>query len=314
MRTTVKISFVVLIAATILFAGCEKKQTFINIASGGTSGTYYALGGGMAKIWNEKIPGMNATVQSTGASVANVNLLKEGKVDIIFVQNDIAYYAANGLEMFQNNSFTGLQGVAVLYSETCQLIALANSGIKSVADLKGKRVAVGAAGSGVEANARQIMEAAGITYKDITVQYLSFSEAANNLKDGNIDAAFLTAGFPTAAVSDVAASKDIVIISLDPEIIGKLTSLYPFYTRITIPAGTYPKQTADVQTVAVKAMLAATSNLPAGTVSNMLKVMYENQEALIAAHKQGNNITKDTGLEGMPLPLQKGTEQFFKSK
>ncbi|HON89412.1 MAG TPA: TAXI family TRAP transporter solute-binding subunit [Spirochaetales bacterium] len=230
------------------------------------------------------------------------------------MQNDIAYYAANGLEMFQNNSFTGLQGVAVLYSETCQLIALASSGIKSVADLKGKRVAVGAAGSGVEANARQIMEAAGITYKDISVQYLSFSEAANNLKDGNIDAAFLTAGFPTAAVSDVAASKDIVIINLDPDIIGKLTSLYPFYTRITIPAGTYPKQTADVQTVAVKAMLAATSNLPASTVENLLKVMYENQDALIAAHKQGNYITKATGLEGMPLPLHKGAEQFFNKK
>ncbi|HOT58490.1 MAG TPA: TAXI family TRAP transporter solute-binding subunit [Spirochaetia bacterium] len=314
MKTTLKITVVLLLAVTVLFAGCEKKQTFINIASGGTSGTYYALGGGMAKIWNEKIPGMNATVQSTGASVANVNLLKEGKVDIIFVQNDIAYYAANGLEMFQNNSFTGLQGVAVLYSETCQLIALASSGIKSVADLKGKRVAVGAAGSGVEANARQIMEAAGITYKDISVQYLSFSEAANNLKDGNIDAAFLTAGFPTAAVSDVAASKDIVIINLDPDIIGKLTSLYPFYTRITIPAGTYPKQTADVQTVAVKAMLAATSNLPASTVENLLKVMYENQDALIAAHKQGNYITKATGLEGMPLPLHKGAEQFFNKK
>lgn len=312
MKSGIKIALFLLLAVTIIVTGCEKKQTFINIASGGTSGTYYALGGGMAKVWNEKIPGMNATVQSTGASVANVNLLKEGKVDIIFVQNDIAYYAANGLEMFKGNSFTGLQGVAVLYSETCQLIALANSGITSVADLKGKRVAVGAAGSGVEANARQIMEAAGITYKDINVQYLSFSEAANNLKDGNIDAAFLTAGFPTAAVSDVAASKDIVIISLGQELISKLTSLYPFYTRITIPAGTYPKQDSEVETIAVKAMLAATSNLPAATAENLLKVMYENQDALIAAHKQGNNIKKETGLEGMPLPLHKGAEKFFK--
>ncbi len=312
MKTFAKTALFILVGAAFLLGACTKQGGFINVASGGTSGTYYALAGAMAKVWNEKIPGMNATVQSTGASVANINLLKEGKVDLIFVQNDIAYYAMNGLEMFKDNSYSEIQGLAVLYSETCQLVTLANSSIKSVADLKGKRVAVGAAGSGVEANARQIMEAAGITYKDINVQYLAFGDAANNLKDGNIDAAFLTAGFPTAAVSDVAASKDIVIINIDPALISKLTSLYPFYTRITIPAGTYPKQTAEVSTIAVKAMLAATAKLSPDIAASLLKTMYGNQDQLIAAHSQGANILAATALEGMPLPLHKGAANYFK--
>ena len=151
-----------------LFAGCGGSQKeaakpaatkFINIATGGTSGTYFPLGGAVADILNKNIKGVNASVQSTGASVANINLLKQGKVDIAFVQNDIAYYAANGTEMFKGKQVAGLQGLATLYPETVQIVTLKKSGIKSVADFKGKRIAVGAAGSGTEANAPQIMEA-----------------------------------------------------------------------------------------------------------------------------------------------------------
>ena len=177
----------------------------------------------MSEIWNKNIPGVNSTAQSTGASVANINLMKENKADIIFVQNDIVYYAANGVELFEDK-YEDIRGLATLYPETVQLVTLANKGINSIADLKGKRVAVGAAGSGAEANARQILNAAGITYDDLTAQYLSFAEAANNLKDGNIDAAFLTAGFPTAAVTDIAAQHDLKLISLDEELVKKLTN------------------------------------------------------------------------------------------
>ena len=226
------------IMALVAITSCgAPKQTFVNIASGGTGGTYYPLAGAMAGIWQDNIKGMNASAQTTGASVANVNLLREDKADIIFVQNDIAYYAANGLEMFKDKAFAELRGMATLYPETCQLIVLANSGINAVSDLKGKKVAVGAAGSGVEANARQIMAAAGITYADVQVQYLSFNEAASNLKDGNIDAAFLTAGHPTAAVQDIAATKDIRVVPVGEAMAAKLIAQYPFYTRTTIPAG-----------------------------------------------------------------------------
>ncbi len=308
-----KFTVIVLVAAALFaLASCgAPKQTFVNIASGGTGGTYYPLAGAMAGIWQDGIKGMNASAQTTGASVANVNLLREDKADVIFVQNDIAYYAANGLEMFKDKAFAELRGMVTLYPETCQLIVLADSGILTVADLKGKKVAVGAAGSGVEANARQIMEAAGITYADIQVQYLSFNEAASNLKDGNIDAAFLTAGHPTAAVQDIAATKDIRVVAVDDALASKLISLYPYYTKTMIPAATYKGVTADTPTVAVKAMLAVSTKLEAATVEKMLQTMFDGGDRLTAAHKAGAMITVATAQDGMSLPLHPGAEKYF---
>ena len=302
--------------ASIMACGAPK-QTFVSIASGGTGGTYYPLAGAMAAIWNDGVKGMNAAAQTTGASVANVNLLREGKADIIFVQNDIAYYAVNGLELFKDKAFPDMKGMAILYPETCQLIVLADSGIKDVAGLKGKKVAVGAAGSGVEANARQIMAAAGVTYADIQVQYLSFNEAASNLKDGNIDAAFLTAGHPTAAVQDISATKDINVVKIDDAIVAKLQSTYPFYTKTTIPAGTYKGVDADTQTVAVQAMLAVSAKLDAAVVEKMLQTMYAaaGSERLTAAHaKAGAMITLQNAQAGMSLPLHAGAEKFYGKK
>ncbi|PKL25178.1 MAG: C4-dicarboxylate ABC transporter substrate-binding protein [Spirochaetae bacterium HGW-Spirochaetae-3] len=299
--------------ASIMACGAPK-QTFVSIASGGTGGTYYPLAGAMAAIWNDGVKGMNAAAQTTGASVANVNLLREGKADIIFVQNDIAYYAVNGLELFKDKAFPDMKGMAILYPETCQLIVLANSGIKDVAGLKGKKVAVGAAGSGVEANARQIMAAAGVTYADIQVQYLSFNEAASNLKDGNIDAAFLTAGHPTAAVQDISATKDINVVTIDDAIVAKLQSTYPFYTKTTIPAGTYKGVDSDTQTVAVQAMLAVSSKLDAAVVEKMLQTLFSTagSERLTAAHaKAGAMITLKNAQAGMSLPLHAGAEKFY---
>ena len=305
----------VTIALVASFVACgAPKQTFVSIASGGTGGTYYPLAGAMAAIRNEGIKGMNAAVQATGASVANVNLLRDGKADVIMVQNDIAYYAVNGLELFKDKAFPDMKGMAILYPETCQLIVLANSGIKSVAALKGKKVAVGAAGSGVEANARQIMEAAGVTYADIQVQYLSFNEAASNLKDGNIDAAFLTAGHPTAAIQDISASKEISIVPIDGDVAAKLQATYPFYTKATIAAGTYKGVTADVQTVTVQAMLAVSSKLDAATVEKMLQTLFApaGSERLTAAHaKAGAMITLKTAKNGMSLPMHAGADKYY---
>lgn len=327
-----KISLFLILALVISLAlvGCAPKQeakqeekkeepapqkVFINIATGGTAGTYFPLGGGMVEIWNKNIPGINATAESTGASVANVNMLRDGKVEIIFVQNDIAYYAANGVEIFEgtNNSgkYAGLKGLCTLYPETVQIITLANKGIDTITDLKGKKVAVGAAGSGTEANARQILEAAGLTYEDITEQYLSFAEAAQNLKDGNIDAAFITAGHPTAAVQDIAAQNDIKVVSIPTDLADNLIKKYPFYTKITIPAGTYNKVDSDAESVAVMAMLAVDEKLDADLAYNLLKTMYGNTDRLKASHANGAMITKENGKAGMSLDLHSGAEKFF---
>ncbi|HHW06118.1 MAG TPA: TAXI family TRAP transporter solute-binding subunit [Clostridia bacterium] len=322
------VAVVLLLMMLVAAAGCggqgssdqqsqgDTKTTtqFINIATGGTSGTYYPLGGAMADIFNRNIEGVNASAQSTGASVANINLLKDNEAQIAFVQNDIAYYAANGVEMFEGNRFDGLKGVATLYPETVQIITLADSNINSVADLKGKRVAVGAAGSGTEANARQILGAAGITYDDITVQYLSFGEAANNLKDGNVDAAFVTAGFPTAAVQDIAASRGVKLISLTDDIIAALIAEYPFYVETVIPSGTYPNQSADVKAVSVLAMLATNAELDEELVYNMLDALYSYTDRLVAAHPVGAQIKKETATEGMSIELHPGAQKFFEGE
>ena len=302
-----------LIVCVALMAGCGgEKKKFVNIATGGTAGTYYPLGGAMAEVLNKNIPGMNASAQSTGASVANVNMLKEGKVDIGFVQNDIAYYAVTGTEMFQGKQVKNLQGIATLYPENVQIVTLAKEGITSVSQLKGKRVAIGAAGSGVEANARQILAAYGLTYDDIDEQYLSFSEAANGLQDGTIDAAFVTAGYPTVAVQDIAARKAVTVLSIDAAKADALIAKYPFYTRTTIPAGTYPGQKNDIEGVAVMAMLVATDEMSAKECYEITKALYSNLDKIKASHSVGALITKEGAGEGMALPINPGAEKFFK--
>ncbi|MHC1746010.1 MAG: TAXI family TRAP transporter solute-binding subunit [Negativicutes bacterium] len=300
-----------------LLAGCgggEKKpaKQFVNIATGGTAGVYYPLGGAIAEILNKAIPGMNATAQTTGASVANINMLKDKKIELGMVQNDTAYYAFNGAEMFKDKKVDGIRGVSTLYNETVQIVVMENSSIKSINDLRGKKVAVGAIGSGTEANARQILEVYGLTYNDLSPQYLSYAEASNGLKDGNVDAAFLTAGYPTAAVQDLAFQKKVNLLSFDADKANALIKKYPFYAKQTVKANTYPGQTADVQTVAVKAMLVVPESMSADLVYEITKAIYGNTDRLKAAHKLGEGITKETALEGMPIPLHPGAEKYFK--
>lgn len=310
------------VAGAALIAGCGGDsgssagggKQFLNIATGGTAGTYYPLGGALAELLNQNIKGMNASAQSTGASVANVNMLKDGSVDIAFIQNDIAYYAANGKEMFKDNKVESIRGIAALYPETVQFVTTADKGIKSIADLKGKKVAVGASGSGAEANARQILGAYGLTYDDIDVQYLSFGEAADALKDGNVDVGVVVAGFPTAAIQDLAANKSAALVNIDAEHADKLMKQYPYFTKITVPKGTYPGQEEDVNTVAVKCVVVTTDKLSDDLGEQIAKAIYEHLDRMKAAHAVGKYITKDTALEGMSVKMNAGAEKYLKAK
>ena len=301
----------------VLAAGCgggedqaggkAATQKFINIATGGTAGTYYPLGGAIADILNKNIPGCNASAQATGASIANINMLQQdinmlqqGQVDIAFIQNDNAYYAVNGTEMFKDKKVTNLYGMATLYPETIQIVTLAETGITDLSQVKGKRVAVGAPGSGTEANARQILAAYGVTYDDINVQYLSFAEASSALKDGNVDVAFVTAGHPTAAIQDIATQNDVVLLPVATDKADALIKEYPFYTKVNIPANTYNKQAADCSAVAVRCMLAVTDKMDADTGYAVTKAIY--------------TITKESAMDGMSIPVNAGAEKFFKEK
>lgn len=308
MKKVLALAFCLLVAIGAVSA----QQKFLTVATGGTAGTYFPLGGALAEIWNKNIPKLNANATATGASAANIAMLAKGEVDVIFVQNDAAYYALNDLEIYKGKGTKDIRGLACLYDETVQLVALADSGIKTVADLKGKRVSVGAAGSGVELNARQVLEAAGLGYADIKVQYLSFAESASNLKDGNIDAAFNTAGAPTAAIQDLGASKKITIVPIDGDVAKKLMAKYSFYTPTKLPAGTYLSLASDVWTVSVKSMLAVSAKLDAGLVYDLLKAMFANGERLAASHKKGADVQIATATDGMSIPLHPGAEKFYK--
>lgn len=308
----------ILVFAVSMIAGCggdkASEKNFINIGTGGTAGTYYPLGGAVAEILNKNIPNMSASAQSTGATVANINMLKENSVEMAFVQNDIIYYAANGIEMFKDKKVDSLRGIATLYPETVQIVTLESSVIQSVADFKGKRVAVGAMGSGVEANARQIMEVYGITYDDIDVQYLSFGEAAGALKDGNVDAAFVTAGFPTAAIQDIASQNKILLLPVEADKADALAVKYPFYTKTTVPADTYAGLTTDTPAVSVMAMLVVNDKVDDQLGYDITKAIFTNLDRLKASHAVGKMITKEGAREGMPIPLNGGAEKFFDEK
>ena len=292
----------VLAAAAVLFTGCNgnadvEGKKFLNIGTGGTAGTYYPIGGAIAEVLNKEIPGMSASAQSTGASVANINML-----------------SAHGAEMFQDKKVDGLQGIASLYPETCQFVTLKSSGIKSLAELKGKRIAVGAVGSGVEANVRQILAAYGVTYSDIDAQYLSFAEGASALKDGNVDVAVLTAGYPTASVQDIAAQNPVRLLPVEGKAADALIAQYPFYTKTVIPAGTYAGFDEEVPSVAVMAMLVAGPTVNDDLGYCVTKAIFSNLDRLQAAHAVGKQIAKDTAKTGMSLPMNAGAEKYFSGK
>ncbi len=285
---------------------------FISIATGGTGGVYYPLGGAMAKIFNENIEGANANAEATGASIANVQLVEDGDAQLALIQNDISYYALEGVEMYDDKGKQeSLRGMATVYPETIQIVAHGDSGIESVEDMVGKKIAVGDVGSGTEANARQILAAHGITYDDITPDYLSFAEAADNLRDGHIDAAFITAGFPTAAITEITQVSDVDIVPVAQDIIDALKVDYPFYTGVEIPAGTYKGQDDVVNTVAVMAMLVVPADMDEELAYNMTKALFENLDVLAAAHDRGADLQLESALDGMSLPLHPGVQKYF---
>ena len=190
-------------------------------------------------------------------------------------------------------------------------MTLDSSGIKTIADLKGKCVAVGAAGSGAEANARQILQAYGITYDDINVQYLSFGEAASALKDGNVDAAFLTAGYPTASVQDISSQNKIRLLPIDSDKADALIAKYPFYTKTKIPAGTYAGFDEEVPTVSVMSMLVVNDKVDDKLGYEIAKAIFSNLDRLQAAHSVGKLISKENAEKGMSLDMNAGAKKFF---
>ena len=254
---------------------------------------------------------MNINVQSTGASKANIYLVNDGEADLAIVQNDVMDYAYNGTDLFaEEGAAKDFTTVAALYAEVCQIVS--SGDIKSVADLKGKRVSVGDAGSGVEFNARQILEAYDISFDDIQVNNLGFGDSADALKDGKIDAFFCTAGAPTTAIVELATTNAINLLEIDDEHAKKLADAHPFYTTYAIPGGSYKGVDDDVQTVAIKATLIASPKLSEETVYNITKAIFENKDEIAATHAKGEELDLDYAVSGISVPFHPGAEKYFK--
>ncbi|MBK6972106.1 MAG: TAXI family TRAP transporter solute-binding subunit [Sterolibacteriaceae bacterium] len=300
------------ILAFVAGAGVAHAQQFINVLTGGTSGVYYPLGVALTQIYGKALPNAKATVQATKASAENLNLLQAGRGEVGFTLGDALSDAWKGeAEAGFATPLKKLRGLAAIYPNYIQIVASADSGIKSIADLKGKRVAVGAPKSGTELNARAIFKGAGLSYKDFAkVEYLPFGESVELMKNRQLDATLISAGLGVAAVRDLATAVKIVIVAVPAEVVAKIGD--PAYNAAAIPAKTYEGQDQPVNTVAIQNFLVTHAGVPADVVYAMTKSMFENLDAMVAAHAAAKGISKENAARAMPLPLHPGAEKYYR--
>jgi TRAP transporter TAXI family solute receptor len=296
-------------------------KTFVTIGSGSTTGLYYPTAVGIAKIVNDAGIDVRANARSTGASVFNAKAIGDGQLQMGLMQNNIALYAykGEGVAAFAGKPITTLRGLATLYPEVVHILARKDSDIKTLADLKDKRVYVGDVGSGTEQDARNIMGAYGVTMDDLKSAIRgSAGDAVNLLRDGRIDAMFYTVGVGAAAIVEAAQTAPVTVIAISPEKIKELHEKYSFYTPITIPGGTYPDLPDAVTTVTLKATLVGSSELPEEAVYELMKTVFHDKLQAFYDDIQNPNLKTyfkvDTALEGMPIPLHPGAVKFYKEE
>ncbi|MBA4220448.1 MAG: C4-dicarboxylate ABC transporter [Methylobacterium sp.] len=301
---------VLALAATPMTA---RAQDFINVLTGGTSGVYYPLGVALSKIYGEKIANVRPTVQATKASVENLQLLQQGKGEIAFTLGDSLDAAWKGDEEAGFKSpLKKLRGITAIYPNYVQIVASKDSGIKTLADLKGKRLSVGAPKSGTELNARAILAAAGMTYKDLgKIEYLPFAESVELMKNRQLDATLQSAGLGVASLRDLATSVEITVVEVPAAVVDKAG---PPFVKVSIPANTYTGQTAAVPAAAVVNYLVTHEGMKEETVYQMTRAVFENLPDLAAAHAAARSIKLESALEGMPVPLHPGAARYFKEK
>jgi TRAP transporter TAXI family solute receptor len=290
-------------------------KKFVSIASGWVVGVYYPLAGAISNIAHKNLPDIKITVESSGASVANAKLIASGDADMAILQNDIAFYALQGVKPMFDKPVANIRGITSLYQEHCQIQARRDAKIVSVTDLKGKRVCVGPLGSGTEQNAMQILEAYGMKFDDFAkVERLTATESSDYLKDGRIDAAFYSVGVGASGLMDTAMTVDCVIVPVDGSQRDALMKKYPFFTKALVPKGAYKGIEADVPTVAVMAILVARAEMEEAMAYQITKAIFDNIADIERAHAKGKEMKLETALNGMSIALHPGAEKFFKEK
>lgn len=310
-KRTKKIAAVVLllVMAMTTLTGCGRDR--LMFGTGGTAGTYYAYGGVIAQYMTN-YSGVKVTAVSTGGSTVNIQSMQDGDYQMGFAQTDVMTYAWNGSKSFeeygQNHDFRVLGG---LYAETVQLFTM-DENIKTVEDLRGKSVSIGAAGSGVYYNAMDVLTAAGMTLDDIKPQYQSFEDSKEAMKDGKIQAAFIVAGAPTTAITELATTNGVYLVNIDGELRDSIISEHPYYTALQIPADTYPGQSEPVETLTVKATVIVSADLDEDAVYQMTAAIFDHTDEITAENAKGEELTLENATSGMPVPFHEGAARYYK--
>ena len=291
----------------------EEEPVRMRFVTGGSSGTYFAFGGNIAQHATNNA-GIEVLALEGSGSKANCQELQAGNAELAFCQSDVMAYAYEGTNLFATEGkIDNFSTVAALYMEQVQIVTLDPS-IKTVADLKGKRVSIGATGSGVYFNAVDILGAYGMTEADIIPTYQGFGDSANSLKDGQIDAAFVVAGAPTTAIVELATTKTTYIVELEDEYITKLLADSPYYAKAVIPAGTYNGQTKDATTVAVGAVILVRNDVPEEAVYALTADIFDNAASLVSTHPKYGELSLEFGASITSVPYHAGAAKYFTEK
>ena len=287
---------------------------YLSIGTGSVTGVYYPLGGALASIVSNKSDGYSCAAESTGGAVENAGLLISGKLDLGFVAASTLYDAQHGLNSFEDKDGTKVQALFSFFPEVVQILSV-DQNIKTIPDLRGKRVAVGSAGSGTEVMARAILDIYGMSYDDINEDFLGFGDAASGLKDGTVDAAFTWAGIPTASVMELCATHNISMISFTDEELQRLMSVSSYCVPASITKETYPKMYESAQSFSIPAIICANADLDEEFVYNFMVEVFGNMETLAQTHERGADLSLETALDGLDgATLHPGAVRFFKEK
>lgn len=311
-----RVSWLTVIFVFLLGIGTASWAADVRLAIGtaSTGGTWYPLGGGVGAMINKYVKGYQAAAHPSGASIENIRAVMKKQDALALSMPDTAFQAFKGLEAFEGKATPDLRGLMSTYPIDIQFFALANSPIKTIKDLKGKKVAVGAPGSGTEAMARYVLKVYGLTYADIDEQFLSATESAEAVKDGNIDAVITTLGTPAPALMDLATQRNIRFLDIEPEAAQKINKDFPAYFPTTIPANTYKNQDKPHHTLAWMGLFVVHKDMAEQLAYDILKAVFEHKDELDKIHAQFKGITLENAVKGMPIPWHSGSVKFFKEK
>ncbi|WLD59313.1 TAXI family TRAP transporter solute-binding subunit [Salinispirillum sp. LH 10-3-1] len=301
---------VALCATLALGFSTAQAQTTLSIATGGTGGVYYPIGGGLAELIGQHIPGYSGAVEVTGASVENMGLIHREDSDLAIALADTVFQAYNGTGRFDGRPLD-VVALASIYPNAVQIVTLANSGITSLDDLRGKRVSVGAPGSGTELNARALLESNGLSYDDMSVQRLNFNETADALRDGDIDAGFWSVGPPTSSILSLATQRDIRLVSLTTTQIRNAQSVEPVFAPYVLRAGLYEGVTSPTQSVSIPNVLTVNPAMSEELAYQLTKLLFEEVEYLRAIHPAANDTTVEFSLTSTPIPMHPGALRYY---